>query len=197
MKQMPKLDSYFSNLNPSLTRLTKLMVLFVFGLHVAACGVGFLVQQEHNSLLLLLKDEDDPDDFIVAWGGWSAGMQYSRVLVWCVCALMGDVGTFGAPTTPRQVGYCVVFIICGLLWISIVTGSAASLLANMDSAKQDQKDKIDGIKMYLRFKKVPGAVTESVLEYFEYLSDSGRHFEETGNGGLPVVFDSLPDRLHM
>ena len=46
-------------------------------------------------------------------------------------------------------------------------------------------------------RQVPGVITNQVLQYYDYLYDSGKHFEEVGKGGLPKVFDSLPDQLHM
>jgi len=201
MKRIPELDAHFSRVNPSMTRLAKLMLSFAFVLHLSACAVGFVVSKEDENgsthMVSLLKDGDEPEDFLAEWLSWRSGQKYARVVVWCIAAFMGDVGMFGSPTTPTQVIFVVVFIVSGLLFISIVTGSAASLLANMDASKQVQKDKMDGIKMYLAFRKVPRAVVDRVLEYFEYLFDSGKHYEETGNGGLPIVFDSLPDGLHV
>jgi CRP-like cAMP-binding protein len=199
MKVSRNMGGWFADLNPSWVRLGKLTAVFIFVLHVAACVVGYVMKVEKMSVHMaeLLKDEGDPDDFAVAWRGWTAGKQYSRVLVWCIAAIMGDVGLFGSPTTPTQVGICTVFILFGLIWISIVTGSAASLLANMDSSKQEHKDKVDAIKLYLHFRKVPKDITNQILEYFEYLHDSGKNYQETGNGGLPIIFDRLPDQLHV
>jgi hypothetical protein len=151
-----------SIVNPSIIRLLKLILVFVFVVHFAACCLGFMVLHEESirhdnsasGISSLLKSDDDPEDFLLEWRNWEAGQQYTRALVWCICALMGDVGLFGSPVTPAHVGICLIFIIAGLLWISVVTGSAASLLANMDTSASAQKDKLDGIKTFLTFKKV-------------------------------------------
>jgi hypothetical protein len=154
--------------NPSVVRLLKMLMVFVAVVHFTTCLVGMLVRHELPNeagdrstmgISGLLRSDDDQADFLQEWGSWDASQQYSRALLWCLAALMGDVGLFGSPATPFQVGLSSVFVVFGLLWISVVTGSTASLIANMDASSREQKEKLDGIKSYLTFKKVCYAVS--------------------------------------
>lgn len=58
-------------------------------------------------------------------------------------------------------------------------GSAASALHTFDALKAAQKRKLDGVKQYVRSKRVPIYLREKIVDYFDYLYTRVQSIDES------------------
>lgn len=155
-------------INPSILRL----ILFIFWIflvaHWMACG-------------WLLLDG--------VGGDMLAADRYVRSLYWTVTTLTtvgyGDI----TPQTRIQTIYTMFVMILGVGIYGYVIGNISSLIANMDVAKANYRERLDRVNAFLKYRDIPPALSERIISYYAYLWDSRLGYDES------TVMDDLPDAL--
>ncbi|MBI4446427.1 MAG: cyclic nucleotide-binding domain-containing protein [Acidobacteria bacterium] len=151
--------------NPNVIRLVVFLFWLALGLHWLACG------------WLSLRGVS-PDV--------TEGTNYLLALYWCVTTLAtvgyGDI----TPTTNVEVMYALLTISLGVGVFGYVIGSVASLLANIDPARVRHQEMVERVKAFMRYRQVPSALRQRILDYYEYLWEKRLGYDESlAVSGLP------------
>jgi len=77
----------------------------------------------------------------------------------------------------------------GVLLFATIVGNVGSIITNQNAGKVDFQNKMDGIKSYMRFHKIPQHLQQRVIKWFDYLWMNKKHPDEE------ELLQSLPDKL--
>jgi len=151
--------------NPSLVRMAVLMFWILLTAHFVA--VGWIALDAVDRLL-------------------PARSQYLQAIYWTSTTLTtigyGDL----TPVTAPQTIYTIFIQILGAGLYGFVIGNIASLIANIDVAKTQFREKLERINTFLRYRSIPPELQGRVNDYYEYLWNSRRGHEES------TILDELP-----
>lgn len=116
---------------------------------------------------------------------------YIRAIYWSYTTLVtvgyGDI----TPVTNEQTIYTIFVMIAGAGFYGYVIGNIASIIANRDLAKAQFLDKMDRVNNFMNFKNIPQDLKNKISEYYFYLWESKRGYEES------QVMQDLPSSLKM
>lgn len=116
---------------------------------------------------------------------------YIRAIYWSYTTLVtvgyGDI----TPVTNEQTIYTIFVMIVGAGFYGYVIGNIASIIANRDLAKAQFLDKMDRVNNFMNFKNIPQDLKNKISEYYFYLWESKRGYEES------QVMQDLPSSLKM
>jgi voltage-gated potassium channel len=117
--------------------------------------------------------------------------QYIRSLYWTVTT-MTTVG-YGDITPNRSVEYvlAIMVMLSGASIYAFVIGGLASLLSNLQAAKNSHWEHMESVEQYLRSRQVPAYLGNRVHNYYEYLWESRKGLNE---GSL---LEDLPESLRL
>ena len=124
---------------------------------------------------------------------WAAqkDLLYLRSFYWAVTTIAtigyGDV----TPVTPLQTVFTIVVEVIGAGLYGYVIAIFASLIANLDSARRKFSEQIDEINTFMRFRKIPPHLQKQIRNYYDYLWESRRGYNEAH------VLADLPDALKL
>ena len=71
----------------------------------------------------------------------------------------------------------------------LIIGNIANLIANIDVAKTQYKERMEKINTFLNYRNIPGKLKKKINNYYSYLWDSRRGYNESS------VLEDLPDPL--
>jgi CRP-like cAMP-binding protein len=117
-----------------------------------------------------------------AWGA-SADLDGAPFIEQYLHALYWGVGTTGSllyptPATPGQTIYSLFVVVVGLFVNGAIIGSIASLVSSLNARKQEERHRLDAVRRYLMYKKVPPSLRFSVLSYYRFLFSSMQSLDE-------------------
>lgn len=151
--------------NPSVVRMAVLMFWILLTAHFVA--VGWIALDAVDRTL-------------------PARSQYLQAIYWTSTTLTtigyGDL----VPVTASQTIYTIFIQILGAGLYGFVIGNIASLIANIDVAKTQFREKLERINTFLRYRSIPAELQRRVNDYYEYLWNSRRGHEEAN------ILDELP-----
>ena len=146
-----------SRINPAILRLFILVFWVLLFAHFVACGWIAVAHQDADL---------DPVS------------QYMRAFYWTVTTLTtigyGDI-------TPRgniQIVYTILIELAGAAMYGLVIGNIANLIANIDIAKTQFKERMKNINTFLKYRDIPMSLQQKVNKYYNYLWDSRRGYNE-------------------
>jgi potassium voltage-gated channel Eag-related subfamily H protein 7 len=168
------------SINPALVRLLKLMCVFLFVLHLIACGYWFIASSEGFG-----TDGWVPPEGLVAK---DLSERYAFAYHW---AILVTIGNDANPETYPEHVYSGFIMLTGIAVFATIVGGASSLLSNLDLTAQAQKQQMDTINQYLRFRRVPPELRSKIRNYYKYLWLTGQALHHK------KLFDALPQTLSL
>jgi hypothetical protein len=120
--------------SPGVVRLFKLMCVFLFVLHLIACGYWFLASGEGFG-----SDEWVPPEELSTS---SLSEKYAFAYYW---AILVTIGNDAKPVTYNEHVYSGFIMLAGIAVFATIVGGASSLLSNLDLPAQAQKQQMDSI----------------------------------------------------
>lgn len=85
----------------------------------------------------------------------------------------------------------ILIMLMGASLYAFVIGGVASLLSNLQAAKNSYREHIESVETYLRARRVPHHLSTRVHDYFEYLWDRHKGLNEEH------ILRDLPDSLRL
>lgn len=155
-------------INPSIFRMIILMFWVIIASHFIACG-----------WILLGNFESTMTDFDI----------YLQSFYWTVTTLTtigyGDI----TPSTNGQIIYTIFIQITGAGMYGFIIGNIANLIANIDIAKAQYREKMEKINTFMKYRSIPNDLQSKVNSYYNYLWESRRGYDESS------VLEDLPTPL--
>ncbi|XP_032231130.2 cyclic nucleotide-gated cation channel alpha-3 isoform X3 [Nematostella vectensis] len=95
------------------------------------------------------------------------------------------------PPPYSEVEYIIVTLdyLIGVLLFATIVGNVGNIITNLNATRLDFQNKMDGIKAYMRFHKIPQHLQRRVIKWFDYLWTYKKHPDEE------EILLSLPDKL--
>ncbi len=157
-----------ANANPAIFRLFLLVFWILLSAHFVSCG-WILVFGNPEGL--------DPLD------------HYIKAFYWTVTTLTtigyGDI----VPHENIEFVFVVLIELLGAGMYGLVIGNIANLIANIDVAKTQYREKLDKINTFLKYRNIPLPLQKKINDYYSYLWESRRGYDESS------VLRDLPDPL--
>nr|6CJQ_A Chain A, SthK cyclic nucleotide-gated potassium channel [Spirochaeta thermophila DSM 6578]6CJQ_B Chain B, SthK cyclic nucleotide-gated potassium channel [Spirochaeta thermophila DSM 6578]6CJQ_C Chain C, SthK cyclic nucleotide-gated potassium channel [Spirochaeta thermophila DSM 6578]6CJQ_D Chain D, SthK cyclic nucleotide-gated potassium channel [Spirochaeta thermophila DSM 6578]6CJT_A Chain A, SthK cyclic nucleotide-gated potassium channel [Spirochaeta thermophila DSM 6578]6CJT_B Chain B, S len=156
-------------INPALLRLLSLVGFILLAAHGIACGWMSLQPPSENP----------------------AGTRYLSAFYWTITTLTtigyGDI----TPSTPTQTVYTIVIELLGAAMYGLVIGNIASLVSKLDAAKLLHRERVERVTAFLSYKRISPELQRRIIEYFDYLWETRRGYEER------EVLKELPHPLRL
>jgi voltage-gated potassium channel len=158
------------NINPSIMRMVLMVFWLLIASHLIACGFVFI-----NGV-----SPDQPNS-----------MRYLQAFYWTVTTL-ATIG-YGDITPNRENPIQLIFTIftelIGVGTYGFIIGNISTLIANIDVAKTQYREKMEKINTFLKYRNIPGPLQKRISDYYDYLWESRRGYDES------MVLEDLPTSL--
>ncbi|XP_025829628.1 cyclic nucleotide-gated cation channel subunit A [Agrilus planipennis] len=114
--------------------------------------------------------------------------QYIYSFYWSTLTLT-TIGETPVPENDAEYLFVVANFLAGVLIFATIVGNIGSMISNMNLAKVDFQNRMDGVKQYMAFRKVGRDLESRVIRWFAYT------WEESGALDEERVLSALPDKL--
>lgn len=114
--------------------------------------------------------------------------QYIYSFYWSTLTLT-TIGETPVPEKNSEYLFMVFDFLVGVLVFATIVGNVGSMITNMNEARAEFQNKMDGIKQYLEFRKVGKDLERKVIKWFDYLWRNKQSLDED------QILDSLPEKL--
>ncbi|XP_020288866.1 potassium/sodium hyperpolarization-activated cyclic nucleotide-gated channel 1-like [Pseudomyrmex gracilis] len=114
--------------------------------------------------------------------------QYLQSYYWCTLALT-TIGDLPRPRTKGEYLFVIGQLFFGLLLFAAVLGHVANIVTSISSARKEFQAKLDGVKTYMRMRRVPNHLQVKVIKWFDYLWLTQKCSDEE------KAVSCLPDKL--
>ncbi|GAB6020166.1 hypothetical protein CHUAL_002892 [Chamberlinius hualienensis] len=114
--------------------------------------------------------------------------EYLHAFYWSALTLT-TIGDLPRPRTKSEYLFVTVEMIFGLLLFATVLGHVANIVTNVSAARKEFQAKLDGVKTYMRMRRVSQHLQVKVIKWFDYLWMSQKSSDEER------TVSCLPDKL--
>jgi len=150
-------ESGESIINPAIFRLMMLVFWILMAAHLIAC--------------LWILVSGNPDDLAPA-------DRYVSSFYWTITTIAtigyGDI----TPKGSQQMLFVIVIELFGAAMYGLVIGNIAGLIANIDVAKSQYREKLDKINSFLKYRSIPDHLMKKINNYYSYLWDTRKGYDE-------------------
>jgi voltage-gated potassium channel len=157
-----------SRINPAILRLLLLIFWILLVAHLVSCG------------WILISG--NPERMAPA-------PLYIRAFYWTITTLTtigyGDI----TPEGPLETVFVIFIEFLGAGMYGMIIGNIANLIANIDVAKAQYRNKLDKINAFLNYRSIPHGLQRKINDYYNYLWESRRGYDEA------AVIEDLPFAL--
>ncbi|XP_022918672.1 cyclic nucleotide-gated channel rod photoreceptor subunit alpha isoform X2 [Onthophagus taurus] len=99
--------------------------------------------------------------------------QYLQSYYWCTLALT-TIGDLPRPRNKGEYLFVIIQLLFGLMLFATVLGHVANIVTSVSAARKEFQDnsavsKLDGVKTYMRMRRVPNHLQVKVIKWFDYL----------------------------
>ncbi|XP_074113238.1 uncharacterized protein LOC141536538 isoform X5 [Cotesia typhae] len=114
--------------------------------------------------------------------------QYLQSYYWCTLALT-TIGDLPRPRSKSEYLFVIGQLLFGLLLFATVLGHVANIVTSVSAARKEFQAKLDGVKTYMRMRRVPNHLQIKVIKWFDYLWLTQKCSDEE------KAVSCLPDKL--
>uniref|UniRef100_T1JLX7 Cyclic nucleotide-binding domain-containing protein n=1 Tax=Strigamia maritima TaxID=126957 RepID=T1JLX7_STRMM len=114
--------------------------------------------------------------------------RYLHSFYWSTLSLT-TIGDLPRPKTKGEYLFVIMENVFGLLLFATVLGHVALIVTNVSTARKEFQAKLDGVKTYMRTRRVPAHIQVKVIKWFDYLWMTQKSSDEEKSVGC------LPDKL--
>ncbi|XP_035709498.1 cyclic nucleotide-gated cation channel alpha-3 isoform X2 [Folsomia candida] len=115
-------------------------------------------------------------------------MHYLQSFYWSTLTL-SMVGDLPRPRVKMEYLYVIYQLLLGLFLFATVLGHVANIVTNVSAARKEFQGRLDGVKTYMRMRRVPSYLQVKVIKWFDYLWLTQKCSDEDKTVGC------LPDKL--
>ena len=167
---------------PNMFRIIKLLLYILVIIHWNACVYFFISKMiGFGTDEWVYKNISTPD-----WAPLSR--QYVYSFYWSTLTLT-TIGETPQPVTDIEYVFVVVDFLMGVLIFASIVGNVGSMITNMNAARSQFQQKMDGVKQYMEFRKVSKELERRVIKWFDYLWTNKQSLDEDS------ILSTLPDKL--
>ncbi len=155
-------------INPALLRLTLLVFWILMAAHFISCA------------------------WIVVSGnpeGLAPIPRYIKSFYWTITTLTtigyGDI----TPKGTQQMFFVIFIEILGAAMYGLVIGNIAGLIANIDVAKTQYREKLERVNAFMKNRDIPSPLRKKIGNYYTYLWETRRGYDEV------TILEELPFSL--
>ncbi|XP_074650483.1 cyclic nucleotide-gated channel alpha-3-like [Tubulanus polymorphus] len=167
---------------PNMFRIMNLVLYILIIIHWNACfffaisnAIGFGTDR------WVYKNVSDPDWFPLR-------RKYIYSFYWSTLTLT-TIGETPQPEQDVEYIFVVADYLLGVLIFATIVGNVGSMITNMNAARAEFQQKMDGVKQYMEFRKVSKELERRVIKWFDYLWTNKQSLDEE------AILGSLPDKL--
>ena len=118
----------------------------------------------------------------------SLAHQYIYSFYWSTLTLT-TIGETPRPVRDTEYLFMVVDFLIGVLIFATVVGNVGNMITNMNAARADFQQKMDGVRWFMKRRNVQPTIQKKVMKWFDYMWFNRQSVGET------EIFDKLPDNL--
>ncbi|KRT82773.1 cNMP binding protein, partial [Oryctes borbonicus] len=184
--RMPRLREWFERTEtdtnyPNVFRICKVVLAILVLIHWNAClyfAISYAIGFGTDSWVYNLNGTVNS----------TLMRQYIYSFYWSTLTLT-TIGETPVPENDAEYLFVVADFLAGVLIFATIVGNIGSMISNMNVARVDFQNRMDGVKQYMAFRKVGRELEGRVIRWFAYTwAESGALDEER-------VLSALPDKL--
>ncbi|CAH1099935.1 unnamed protein product [Psylliodes chrysocephalus] len=184
--KLPRLWEWFERTEtdtnyPNVFRICKVVLAILVLIHWNAClyfAISYFIGFGTDSWVYNLNGTANA----------SLARQYIYSFYWSTLTLT-TIGETPVPENDVEYLFVVADFLAGVLIFATIVGNIGSMISNMNVARVDFQNRMDGVKQYMAFRKVGRELEARVIRWFAYTwAESGALDEER-------VLSALPDKL--
>jgi len=181
------------HINAGIMRSVKFLLLICIVAHTFACffvGIEMIQRNEDRSYENMHGFSED--SWIVRYQNtWEKPQMtiYLRALYWAFTTLTtvgyGDV----TPLLTYEILFTIFVELCGCAIFGFIIGNIASILTSQDSTKALVKEKIEAVRNYIHYRKIPQPLANKINRHYGYAWQRSQVYKET------EILSELPQGL--
>jgi len=164
-KTLRKSSELSNKINPAFIRMLLLIFWIIIFAHLVACIWISMVGVKTDT---------------------SFGEQYLHAIYWTITTLTtigyGDISPLSLGVTAASKSaitiYTIFIELLGAGMYGFIIGNISNIIANMDIAKSQHSEKVERINTFLKYKNIPTNIQKRVNNYYDYLWESRRGYNE-------------------
>ncbi|KAJ8975657.1 hypothetical protein NQ317_000997, partial [Molorchus minor] len=184
--KLPRLWEWFERTEtgtnyPNVFRICKVVVAILVLIHWNAClyfAISYAIGFGTDNWVYNLSG---PKNSTLA-------RQYIYSFYWSTLTLT-TIGETPVPENDAEYLFVVADFLAGVLIFATIVGNIGSMISNMNVARVDFQNRMDGVKQYMAFRKVGRELEARVIRWFAYT------WQESGALDEERVLSALPDKL--
>ncbi|KAF6774972.1 hypothetical protein AHF37_05151 [Paragonimus kellicotti] len=149
----------------------------------------FIESLGSNSFVYPPRATDDiseiPQNYSERWNHLFS--QYVYSFYWSTLILT-TIGETPKPVYNSEYIFITIDFLAGVLIFATVVGNVGAMITNMNAARTEFQNRMDGVKRYMEFRKVNKQLEMRVIRWFDYLWTNKQSLEED-------TLNALPDKL--
>ncbi|VEN45137.1 unnamed protein product, partial [Callosobruchus maculatus] len=164
---------------PNLFRSSSLIHYLLVIFHWNGCLFHIILKNDGFGSKNWVYSDSDSTDYVKA---------YLQSYYWCTLALT-TIGDLPRPRNKGEYLFVIFQLLFGLLLFATVLGHVANIVTSVSTARKEFQAKLDGVKTYMRMRRVPNHLQVKVIKWFDYLWLTQKCSDEE------KAVSCLPDKL--